>query len=626
LSIDVKDLTLNRFPNPNAQFSVGNAVAFADAAATTPADGTGGSPTNTITRTESTPLEGSASFLYTAGLDTQGQGWSFDVNLEASDATKMFTLKFDYQITTGAYVGYQTGASFSDLTVWFYDVTNSLMYQLAPYQIDGTVSTTNQYSYEGQVQVPVGCLKGRVIFYQGNATNAAFTARFNNITFGRIPRVQGSIETDPTLWAVGVTGFGTISASEVYWWRSGNYFNFQGKFQTGTVGASVIVAFALPNGIAASTGFTSVRAIGQIFRNDASVSYNMCLLHIAGGGTMFNVGGYIAGGSASGGAGNLSSTVGSIVSSNQTLTLSGQIPILGWGANGTLGQDADTRVVAAKYAIGTTTFVQNNVNINYGTKDYDTHSAVTTGATWKFTAPVAGVYQVNGVYSVASILAQLVIMKNGVAAGWLISLTNNSGEIFPFSSSLYLNAGDWFGIANGTGSTQTLINASTYNYLCINRLSGPAQVQAPEMIAARYSSNAGQSIGSGGSPTIIDFEDKSYDSHGCVTIGASWKFTAPRAGRVRISSRVTYTSGGGWASGEQANLYIYKNAAEYSGSINVQSASHGNEIGISIEDEVDVLAGDTIDIRTYQNSGAALTLTTTSSRCYASFNYVGGIS
>ena len=33
--------------------------------------------------------------------------------------------------------------------------------------------------------------------------------------------------------------------------------------------------------------------------------------------------------------------------------------------------------------------------VNFDTKDYDTNSAVTTGASWKFTAPVSGKYSVK---------------------------------------------------------------------------------------------------------------------------------------------------------------------------------------------------------------------------------------
>lgn len=42
--------------------------------------------------------------------------------------------------------------------------------------------------------------------------------------------------------------------------------------------------------------------------------------------------------------------------------------------------------------------------------------------------------------------------------------------------------------------------------------------------------------------TRIDFEDKIEDSHGAVTIGASWKFTAPKAATYLICSKLLYGS------------------------------------------------------------------------------------
>ncbi len=180
--------TLNRGPNPNAQFTVGNVVAFADAAGSAPVDGTGGAPTCTIARSVSSPLDGIASYLFTKdAANRQGEGFSTDIALQPSDATKVMSWSFDYQITTGTYTGYQAPPLYSDLTLWIYDVTNSVMYQAAPYQIDGSVSTTNQYSLTTSFQVPVGCLTARLIWFVGNTTANAFTAKFNNISFGRIP-------------------------------------------------------------------------------------------------------------------------------------------------------------------------------------------------------------------------------------------------------------------------------------------------------------------------------------------------------------------------------------------------------------------------------------------------------
>lgn len=72
-------------------------------------------------------------------------------------------------------------------------------------------------------------------------------------------------------------------------------------------------------------------------------------------------------------------------------------------------------------------------------------------------------------------------------------------------------------------------------------------------IAAMYSTNAGQSIPNAGSGTVIDFEDKTFDTHNAVITGASWKFTAPATRTYLITWNLGFTNGSGFDEGE----YIY---------------------------------------------------------------------
>lgn len=54
-------------------------------------------------------------------------------------------------------------------------------------------------------------------------------------------------------------------------------------------------------------------------------------------------------------------------------------------------------IVAASYYVSANFAASTTVPINFDTKDFDTHNAVTPSATvWKFTAPVAGLYEVSG--------------------------------------------------------------------------------------------------------------------------------------------------------------------------------------------------------------------------------------
>lgn len=130
----------------------------------------------------------------------------------------------------------------------------------------------------------------------------------------------------------------------------------------------------------------------------------------------------------------------------------------------------------------------------------------------------------------------------------------------------------------------------------------------PAQVSTEHRSNAGQSIANS-TATIVNFEDVVLDSHSAVTTGASWKFTAPRAGKYFIDGSVLFSSGGGWASAETARVDVYKN-----GSLNRscgwdgQDNTHTNYVRVPFGCVLDLAENDYIDFRVFQNSGAALTL------------------
>lgn len=139
-------------------------------------------------------------------------------------------------------------------------------------------------------------------------------------------------------------------------------------------------------------------------------------------------------------------------------------------------------------------------------------------------------------------------------------------------------------------------------------ISATGTLGLPTQIFAEYRSNAGQTIANN-ALTIVDFEDVATDSHSAVTTGASWKFTAPRAGKYMINGSVLFSNGGGWGSAETARVDIYKN-----GSLNRsvgwdgQDNAHGNYVRVPFSCVVDLANGDYIDARVFQNSGASLSL------------------
>jgi hypothetical protein len=125
-----------------------------------------------------------------------------------------------------------------------------------------------------------------------------------------------------------------------------------------------------------------------------------------------------------------------------------------------------------------------------------------------------GIYNVTGAANVAAINTNLKASTAGAKEYFFIS-----GAA---SSSFRL----WFHIAS-TSATAYTVNIDNVRVFPHNN------------IYAFYKTSAGQAVTSG---NVIDFGTQVYDSHSRVTTGASWVFTADRAGMYTVLSRTTTAS------------------------------------------------------------------------------------
>jgi hypothetical protein len=140
-------------------------------------------------------------------------------------------------------------------------------------------------------------------------------------------------------------------------------------------------------------------------------------------------------------------------------------------------------VVRARYATAAGQVLTATLaNINFGTKEEDTHNAVTPGASWKFTAPVAGVYQFNGMLLTANRLfsqgtySELTMNKNGSSPfqlsrpiAWSAITTYAESK---FSGIIRLAQGDYIAVTGvrGAQADYALHTDATYNWIDITRI------------------------------------------------------------------------------------------------------------------------------------------------------------
>jgi hypothetical protein len=120
-------------------------------------------------------------------------------------------------------------------------------------------------------------------------------------------------------------------------------------------------------------------------------------------------------------------------------------------------------VVRAEYnnnAVNTTPDTQ----LNYQTKVEDTHSAVTIGSSWKFTAPIAGVYTIEANFVAVTAIGVVRLFKNGSVYRPLAS--SIIGQYISVSATIRLLAGDYIDIRPQANGIQAVANA----YITITRI------------------------------------------------------------------------------------------------------------------------------------------------------------
>lgn len=164
-------------------------------------------------------------------------------------------------------------------------------------------------------------------------------------------------------------------------------------------------------------------------------------------------------------------------SSGQVLTSNGTTLAPSW-------QTPATSTIAVRYTTCSTavTPAGAEVILNFSVMDYDTYgSTVTTGASWKFTAPVAGVYLVcshiewsSVAYSVNNYV-EMYIQKNGTQymtlAQWSAQTVSSIGTDTAGAGEIYLNANDYISVSaasNRTGGV-TANGVPLYTWISISK-------------------------------------------------------------------------------------------------------------------------------------------------------------
>ncbi len=155
------------------------------------------------------------------------------------------------------------------------------------------------------------------------------------------------------------------------------------------------------------------------------------------------------------------------------------------GGGGGSGSASARAKVGASFSIPTAT----DTLIQFDTVDFDTASAITTGASWKYTAPATGKYRVSAAVLLASntnfaagTYVEMDLRKNGstycsLAFNEVLANTIGGSAYVPQlvgSATISLTAGDYIDVVvnQTSGFTQTSNSAPTASYISVDQIGG----------------------------------------------------------------------------------------------------------------------------------------------------------
>ncbi len=557
--------------------NVNGVNAFADAAAATPVDMTGGSPNTTCTRTTSSPLSGDGSLLITkaGSANRQGEGCSIDFSIDVTDEGKVLQGIFDYAIASGTYVS-------NDIDVWVYDVTNSALIAVAPLHLLNHTLASDKFAFE--FQTASNSTSYRVGWYIASTSTSNYTVKIDNAQIGRLAqKLYGSAATDWVTYgsASDFVGFGTATLFEMASRRVGDTLEIKGKVTIGTstsTEARLRLGFGGVGGNVTSADTTKIQSIqvaGYYERNVTGVSVvkNPLLIEPSVGYLTFGI-------KTSTDAPLTKQNGNAVFSAGETFSFKAEVPILGWGSSQVLSTDADTRSVLAR-ATGTPATVSAGNPVIFPTITYDTHGGY-SASTGRFTVPVPGYYRECISVNSSTASESYKIYKNAAADVEIMS--TNTAQHGSGCGTISVIAGDILDIRPIGAGSGTMGGGG---FISFEKIQGPAQVAASESVNARYFAS---STSVSGSLATISWTTKDFDSHGGMSSGT---YTVPSGANGKYQVNVGILISATFALNSTVILEIQKNGTVVN-RYTIYAGGIETAVKAASSDLIGAIGGDTI--------------------------------
>lgn len=250
--------------NTDLESSTTGYTTYADAAATTPVDGTGGTASITITKNTTTPIRGGGDLKISKGAtNRQGDGVSYDMTVPVGYRTgQLSQICFAFNTNSANYAA-------GDLGVFIYDVTNSTLITPSTTAIP---KSQNRMCYAWNQGTATSY---RLIFHVTSTNASAWDAYIDDIVVGpgspvQSANVSATYTGTPTFANEGAIAFTDKNSS---WQRVGDALHFTATARATADGAgATVVGINLPTTFGTITAVTGNYPVVNIRYTAADVS------------------------------------------------------------------------------------------------------------------------------------------------------------------------------------------------------------------------------------------------------------------------------------------------------------------------------------------------------------------
>lgn len=225
---------------------------YADAAGSTPVDGTGGTATITKAWNGTNPLNGKGDMIITKpASNCQGNGASKDFTIDSGQLGKVTQIDFDYLVPSAYVSGYAN--------VSVYDVTNA---KFCPVTVSDIAASFGSIARHSFLFIPNANSKNyRLCIHIADSTSTAWTLEVDNFQIGNWKTFSAPVVTPWVDYTPVFTGFGTVTINKAQWKRDGEDILLSIKIVVGTP-TSVEAQMTLPSVYTSRANVPTLEKVG----------------------------------------------------------------------------------------------------------------------------------------------------------------------------------------------------------------------------------------------------------------------------------------------------------------------------------------------------------------------------